>query len=48
MSKSIGLVGARGYVGAEMLTLLGQHPEFECAFACSSDAIIPMGPNFGP
>ena len=36
MSKSIGLVGARGYVGAEMLTLLGQHPEFECAFACSS------------
>jgi len=36
MSKSIGLVGARGYVGAEMLTLLGQHPEFECVFACSS------------
>ena len=35
MSKSIGW-WARGYVGAEMLTLLGQHPEFECVFACSS------------
>ena len=35
MSKSIGLVKPAGTWG-RMLTLLGQHPEFECVFACSS------------
>lgn len=36
MPRTIGLVGARGYVGAEILTLLAAHPELECVFACSS------------
>lgn len=34
-SCSVGLVGARGYVGAEMLRLLDGHPHLHCAFAAS-------------
>ena len=33
----IGLVGARGYVGSELLRLLAAHPRFEIAFVCSRD-----------
>ena len=34
-TKSIGIVGARGYVGAEIVGLLGRHPGFELVFASS-------------
>ena len=33
--KRIGLVGARGHVGAELLRLVDAHPAIELAFACS-------------
>lgn len=35
MSRTIGLVGARGYVGAEILEILAAHPTLECVFASS-------------
>lgn len=35
MSCRVGLVGARGYVGAEILRLIGGHPELELAFVGS-------------
>ena len=28
----VGLVGARGYVGAELIRLLAAHPRFELAY----------------
>jgi len=31
----IGLVGARGYVGQELIRVLGRNPHFEIAFVCS-------------
>lgn len=31
----IGLIGARGYTGAELMRLIAQHPEFDLAFAAS-------------
>lgn len=34
---TVGLVGARGYVGAEMITLLAAHPRFELAFVSSRE-----------
>ena len=34
-TKTVGLVGARGYVGKEILTLIDQHKGFEIAFASS-------------
>jgi N-acetyl-gamma-glutamyl-phosphate reductase len=33
----IGLVGARGYVGAELLALVSAHPGLELAFVCSRE-----------
>jgi N-acetyl-gamma-glutamyl-phosphate reductase len=33
--RTVGLVGARGYVGAELLGLLAGHPNLEPVFACS-------------
>lgn len=33
--KTVGLVGARGYVGKELLTLINDHKGFEIAFASS-------------
>jgi len=33
--KQVGLVGARGYVGQELIRLLAPHPGFEVAFASS-------------
>lgn len=40
MSKSkhsIGLVGARGHVGAELVRLIDAHPDFELAYVCSRE-----------
>ena len=38
MSQStIGLVGARGYVGAELIALIAAHPRFELAFVSSRE-----------
>ena len=37
MSISIGLVGARGYVGTELIRLLDAHPGFELAFVSSRE-----------
>lgn len=34
-SRTVGVVGGRGYVGAEMLGLLSGHPNLEPVFACS-------------
>ena len=31
--KGIGIIGASGYTGAELLRLCAQHPEFEVRFA---------------
>ena len=36
MSYRIGLVGGRGYTGAQLLSLLGTHPSMELGFASSS------------
>ncbi len=35
--RSIGLVGARGYVGAELIRLLAAHPRFELGFVSSRE-----------
>lgn len=35
---TIGLVGARGYVGQELQSILARHPRFEVAFASRTDA----------
>lgn len=35
--KKIGLVGARGYVGTEMIALLARHPGFELGFVSSRE-----------
>lgn len=38
MSKiRVGLVGARGYTGAELITLLSTHPQFELAYVTSRE-----------
>lgn len=37
MSKRIGLIGARGHVGAELIRLVSGHPEFELAFVSSRE-----------
>ncbi|NUS37955.1 MAG: N-acetyl-gamma-glutamyl-phosphate reductase [Lysobacter sp.] len=33
----VGIVGARGYVGAELIRLLAGHPGFELAYVCSRE-----------
>ncbi len=35
--RRIGIVGARGYVGAELLALVSDHPGLELAFVCSRE-----------
>ena len=35
MAKRIGLIGARGHVGAELVRWLERHPHFELALAVS-------------
>lgn len=37
MTKSVGLVGARGHVGAELIRLMAGHPEFELAYVSSRE-----------
>ncbi len=37
MRRSIGIVGARGHVGGELIRLLAAHPEFELAFVSSRE-----------
>lgn len=34
-THSVGLIGARGYVGRELLRLIAGHPSLELAYACS-------------
>ena len=47
--KRIGLVGARGHVGAELIRLLAAHPEFELAYVASREragqAVAPFHPE---
>ena len=43
--KRIGLVGARGYVGAELIALLAAHPDFELAYVASRER---AGSNVAP
>jgi N-acetyl-gamma-glutamyl-phosphate reductase len=37
MSKLIGIVGARGHTGAELIRLIARHPHFELAFVSSRE-----------
>lgn len=37
MKKSVGIVGARGYVGAELIRLIAAHPVFDLAFVSSRE-----------
>ncbi|HOZ05900.1 MAG TPA: N-acetyl-gamma-glutamyl-phosphate reductase, partial [Arenimonas sp.] len=37
MTISIGLVGARGHVGSELIRLIETHPEFELGFVSSRE-----------
>lgn len=37
MAKSIGIVGARGHVGADLVRLIAAHPQFELAFVSSRE-----------
>jgi N-acetyl-gamma-glutamyl-phosphate reductase common form len=36
---TVGIVGARGYVGAELIRLLAGHPQFELAFVSSRELV---------
>lgn len=36
-THTIGLVGARGYVGAELVRLIDAHPHFDLAYVCSRE-----------
>ena len=40
----IGILGATGYTGAEILRLMARHPLFELAFASSERAMTNMNP----
>ncbi len=37
MTKTVGIVGARGHTGSELLRILGRHPEVEVAWAGSRE-----------
>ena len=37
MSLSVGIIGARGYVGRELLALIARHPELDLVFASSRE-----------
>lgn len=37
MSKSVGIVGARGHTGAELIRLIARHPHFDLAFVSSRE-----------
>jgi len=38
-SRSVGIVGARGYVGAELIRLIAGHPQLELAFVSSRELV---------
>jgi N-acetyl-gamma-glutamyl-phosphate reductase common form len=44
----VGVVGARGHVGSELLPILARHPAVELAWATSSSAAGAPVPGFGP
>lgn len=37
MARSVGIIGARGYVGSELIRLVAAHPELELAFVSSRE-----------
>ena len=37
MAKRVGIVGARGYVGSELIRLVAAHPHLELAFVSSRE-----------
>ena len=37
MKTRIGIIGARGYVGSELIRLIAGHPDFELAFVASRE-----------
>jgi len=39
VSRRIGLIGARGHVGSELIRLIGAHPGFELAFVSSRERV---------
>jgi len=39
VSRSVGIVGARGYVGAELIRLIAGHPQLELAFVSSRELV---------
>ncbi|HZX79270.1 N-acetyl-gamma-glutamyl-phosphate reductase [Lysobacter sp.] len=39
MTRSVGIVGARGYVGAELIRLIAAHPQFDLAFVSSRELV---------
>lgn len=39
VTRSVGIVGARGYVGAELIRLIAAHPQFELAFVSSRELV---------
>ena len=36
-SKTVGIVGARGHTGAELIRLIARHPHLELAFVSSRE-----------
>src|SRR6185312_6292832 len=38
--KTIGIVGARGHTGAELIRLVAKHPQLELAFVSSRDLVV--------
>ena len=47
MSLKVGVVGAAGYAGAELIRLVLGHPEFELvAITSNADAGQPLSANF--
>ena len=39
MTIRIGLIGARGYVGSELIRIIGEHPQFELGFVSSRERV---------
>ena len=39
MKKTVGIVGARGYTGAELIRLIARHPQLELAFVSSRELV---------
>lgn len=39
VTRSVGIVGGRGYVGAELIRLIAAHPQFDLAFVSSRELV---------